>query len=628
MNAKRLIALMIAVLMLVCMFSACGDNKTDDKGSSSTGTSKPSTDDKKDDEEQTDAPDSTELYDFSWLGYGELDSTTYPLTVQGIIDGEYEVTNQFLAISKEYGLNYEINVVPSEIYANTINSLASTGDLPSAFFTRGVQGGDGMDETTLVQWIEQGMLLSCNETMKYSSGNMQRFFGEEDGAMRWAYAWCQYVDGDWYMVAQANNTAYNMDIQESDGELRVPTQIHGPYHIMYRQNWLDDLGLSMPTNPDEFYETSLAIHEGDANGNGLTDERVFMGLGDTWQYQGIGCWYGLPFQDFIEDPSDGHIEVACLCDGFVDWASYMNKLYDVNLTQVNDGGHPWRFSTYFAENNVIAWYCMTPNVRAAGVSVLGEGTDYEPMPIVTVEGYKTRMISQEAIAASYCYSARSDVDPKAFAAYVDFLYSEEVFMLAYFGVEGESYQWNDDGTITSWGGRSPNSDTKTVEDQYKNMHGVLYWCGICPLNQNGNCWIVAGMGGHYDSIADAVADDAGYKENNTTRENWMQVNNWYTDDPNVIMLNRINEYGEENINWQAYYSYMCLPTADQSNILSAYGTDLKTYILELGTKLVTGDYSLDQVDELIQNAYDTYHLQEYIDVLQENASRFMEALNG
>ncbi len=57
-----------------------------------------------------------------------------------------------------------------------------------------------------------------------------------------------------------------------------------------------------------------------------------------------------------------------------------------------------------------------------------------------------------------------------------------------------------------------------------------------------------------------------------------------------------------------------------------YRTDLDTYLLEMTTTAITGQISVDEIDEKLQYAYDTLGLQECLDVAQARYNRFLTAM--
>ena len=53
---------------------------------------------------------------------------------------------------------------------------------------------------------------------------------------------------------------------------------------------------------------------------------------------------------------------------------------------------------------------------------------------------------------------------------------------------------------------------------------------------------------------------------------------------------------------------------------------MDTYLLEMTTTAITGQISVDEIDEKLQYAYDTLGLQECLDVAQARYNRFLVAM--
>ena len=238
MNTKRILALLAALLMLVCLFAGCSNNsgKTNDGGNQGQSDDKGKTDDKQGD----DKPNTDELETITYLAYARSDNYTTWVNAESHANLDKCVENQH-----QYGFEVETSFCDPEVYTSTVTSLAAAGNLPQVFGTYGA-----IDSSTLVDWTDRGMLLSCSEVLEYSSGNMIKAFGD-DGLYDWARAKATHHDGDWYIVMITNDPARGLRITEEDGEYRVNVQLHGIYAWPIRQDWLDDLGLDMPTTPQE-----------------------------------------------------------------------------------------------------------------------------------------------------------------------------------------------------------------------------------------------------------------------------------------------------------------------------------------------------------------------------------------
>ena len=615
MNTKRILALFAALLMLVCMFSACSpDSQGDDSGNNAQS------DGNNTGNEGDDTPDEEELETITWLARAKSDNyNTWMAKPHANLDKCVE--NQHL-----YGFEVETSFVDPEVYTSTVASLAAANTLPQAFATYGA-----LDSSTIVDWTDRGMLLSCSEVIEYSSGNMIKAFGDE-GLYDWARAKATHHDGDWYIVMMTNNPARGLRITEEDGEYRVNVQLHGIYAWPIRQDWLDKLDLDMPTTPEEYYDACLMMHEQDVNGNGLNDERIIVGLGTEYQQQGPGFWYGLPYQDFFSDPTSGQVEVGMLYEGYADWATYMAQFYDNGMLYSNEGGHPWvETSNYIAENNVISWELQANSIWSNGRNNTGdENAYYKPMPIIAaVDGVKPRVLTQEATAAEWGISFNiSNCTPQTAAKFVDCIYSYEQFLLRYYGIEGMAWEYEEDGIHIDNFTTHEGYQKDDIEQQYLPSmdESWIDFLGYFPTPFFKDLWDPTAV--TYYSAQEAIDAGEPYAEGDTTREIWIanQSPAIDYDQPNWQTLNGVAEYGEKNINFAPYYDFETLPTAEEAALQAELASDLKTYIIEVGTKLIIGDYKVADLQGYIDYAYENLGLQEYLDVQQARVDRFTEAM--
>lgn len=620
---KRTLSLLMALLMLVCLFAGCATDQAKDDGKDNSGQTDGKDPDSKDpDDGGSDVPDEADIVKITWLGTGD------GINYKNAVAAEDESLRQQNAIMAKYGFEIETSWVDQEVYVSTVNSMMGAGTLTQSYSTYG-----RLDDNTIVQWIEAGLFLSCDEIMEYSTGNMIKAFGE-DGLYDWGRAKATYTDGDWYYVLITNDPERGLQLTEEDGPLRVKVQLHGIYGLMVRQDWLDDLGLAMPQTPQEYYDACVSMRTNDANENGMSDERVIIGFGSEYQYQGIGQWYGLPYLDFFSDPSSGEVEVAMLKKGYADWATYLNQFYNSQLIASGEGGHPWEDgSTFFSQNVVISWYRQANNVWTTGRSQSGDpDCNFQPLPIIAaVEGEKARIICQEATSGEFGFSFNADtITPEDAAKLVDYVYSYEMFLLFYYGVEGKAWEYEEDGVHILDYTLDPDYRKGDIENQYMPLDakesGTTWngWTAYVPNARMADLW--SPYAKTYDSPQEALDAGEPYAEGNSTAELWMTQNEVDYHQPNWVQLNNLNEWGMENINVAAYYDYETLPTAEEAAIQSEYANDLKTYLVETATKLVMGEYNVADLQSYIDYAYENLGLQEYIDVQQIRVDRFMDAM--
>ena len=614
MNTKRLVCLLIAVLMLVTLFSACAQNDTkqpsDDKGNTSDTADQGNTADTGDDGK--DNPAETEKRSIEWLGSqgGNVYATAEEARDQHF--ATYEALMD--VVTNDYNLDYKWSIIFSDAYLTTLSGYIAANTLPDMFNTREI-----LDDTTLNQLIAAGRLASVDDILEYSDGSSKGYYNTE-GQLLYLKAFATVSDGNWYYVPLPNTTASSFDFSNSKYNTRANGQIHGAYSVCVRQDWLDKCSLSMPTNTDEFFEMLKTFQEQDVNGSGSAEERYIGQLGSKFQTSGVGQWFGLPYQDFIEDPATGVIEVSCLTEGYKEFCEYMNLLYSNNLMYV-EGTHPWGNATAIGANNIAAIGMMPGNLQFWNTG--DPNSMYYPMPIVqAVEGVEPRLLVQESQAPFVGFSFAVDCDYQAAGTFMDFLCCQDTYMIFKHGIEGKAYDWNDDGSITNY----------TLDDGDLQSYGPAqtYWLAnnAFPINggHHGNIWGV--RINVYDDAQAALDAGEPYAQDFLTHEAWCEQRGVSED---VIsgaeqMLRYIVEQGKDFYHPTAYYSYTTMATPEEAAVVAQYQTELETYLLEMTTNMITGTVSTDTIDEQVQFAYDNLGFQEYINVMQSRVNRYLEAI--
>ena len=613
MNTKRLFALLIAVFMLIALFSACATDEDTNDDQANVGTNGDDTANTGNEgDDANDAPPEGEKRSIEWLG--NQGANTYA-TAEEARDNNFATYEALMdLVTEDYNLDYTWTIIYSDAYLTTLSGYIAANTLPDMFSTREI-----LDDTTMNQLIEAGRLASVDDILEYSDGSSKSYYNT-DGQLLYLKAFATVSDGNWYYVPLPNTTGSSFDFSNSKYDLRANGQIHGAYSVCVRQDWLDKLSLSMPSTTEEFHQMLLTFQEQDANGNGTADERYIGLLGSDFQTTGVGQWFGLPYTDFIEDPATGVIEVSCLTKGYKEFCDYMASLYADNLVYV-EGTHPWGNATEIGANTVAAIGMMPSNLQFWNTG--DPNSMYMPMPIVqAVEGVEPRLLIQESEAAFVGFSFSVDCDYQAAGTFMDFLTCQDTYMIFKFGIEGTAWDWNEDGTITSY----------TLDEGDLESYGSAqtYWLGnnAFPINggHHGNLWGVPQA--TYDDIDEALAAGEPYTEENQTRESWQEQHGVGSD---VIsgaeqMLLLLKEFGVDNYHPTAYYSYTTMATNEEAAIIAQYETELKTYLLEMTTNMIVGSTSTDTIDEQVQFAYDNLGLQEYINVMQARVNRYLEAI--
>ncbi len=627
MTAKRLLALLIAVFMLVALFSACSTDEggTTDEGSDAqtpgdSNTGDEATGDEGTGDEGTDDPAETDPLTLTYMGQ-ESHNWTYTYE-EAEAEGFETIAYYNDKMLEEHNLVVELDIIDNEAYKTTLSGYLASSTLDDAFLTN---NSTLMDNEVMVNSINNGLFADINDIAEFSDGTFSSMIAD-GGDFQYLKAWNTAPDGGWYYLgcADGNGTSLNLDHDDVDYIFNWP--MHTWYNLNIRYDWLEKCGLSMPTTIDEFTEALIQFQEQDANGNGAADERAFLGIGmsteQVFSHTTAG-WFGLPRANFAMNAATGEIENAVdFGDQYIAFVEFTKNLYDNQVALVGEGG-AWAYGANVA-GNYCAAQVMYPD-QLLTTQTGDEAAQYEPMPIIqAIEGVTPRMQGQSVQTANNGLAFRADVDMEAAAAYLDWLSGETFYMLLTYGIEGKAYDINDDGTVYQY---KVGVDI-TQEEDYSvgDMWHYAPWA-MFPQFQVGFAWDP--IQAEYTSIQDALDAGEPYTWKNLTIDEWKEQYanyNWRDMSPLNRFYTYLNDFGTDNIQFDLNIDFTTLSTDEETQIISMYETELTTYLSEMTTNYITGNASLDTYEEDLQFAYDNLGMQEYTDAKQARVDRFLVAM--
>ena len=91
--------------------------------------------------------------------------------------------------------------------------------------------------------------------------------------------------------------------------------------------WLDNLGLSVPTTIDEFYDVLVAFRDNDCNGNGDPDDEIPFAYSITYASPLPG-WFGTGNGVIF---MDGKVVYSEATENYKEYVKFLNKLWENNL---------------------------------------------------------------------------------------------------------------------------------------------------------------------------------------------------------------------------------------------------------------------------------------------------------
>lgn len=300
------------------------------------------------------------------------------------------------------------------------NLLMASGDLPDI-----IEGNNLQDD--FIRYGMEGAFVPLEDLIAEHAPNIQKFLDEHPYVKTFASG----PDGHMYFIPY---------IPEGG--------VAKGYFI--RQDWLDKLGLTTPTNVDELYTVLKAFAERDPNGNGLKDEIPYFSrhVGENFkdnEATRLTHFWGAKTDFFVDSQGKvnhgfvtdefktGMINVAkWYAEGLIDPEIYTRggKARDIALgNDIGGFNHDW-FGSNAAYNNSlgeqIPGFNFLPIAPPADIN--GDVWEEFNRDLVKPDGWAITAMNQHPIET---------------IKYFDFWFTEEGRRLMNFGIEGVQYDMVD-----------------------------------------------------------------------------------------------------------------------------------------------------------------------------------------
>lgn len=224
--------------------------------------------------------------------------------------------------------------------------------------------------------------------------------------------------------------------------------------VTIRKDWLDNLGLEMPTTVDEFYNVLRAFTEDDPDGNGQKDT---YGMIVTNYLAGplynLAVWMGAPNGWGLD--KDGNMAPAFMFDEFMDALKFMRDCYEKGYINQNMSSLP---SDKWNEQFLNGYSGVIIDVADRARRVAQNMQEMNPNAVVDVFGYVKKDANSEP--RSYPTSGHggfyvipspsvTNEDQLDFMLNViDKMNGEEATNLMNYGIEGVHYTVDENNYVT------------------------------------------------------------------------------------------------------------------------------------------------------------------------------------
>ncbi len=419
---KNLLALLLALAMMLTLFVGCG-GKTDSAAPASSAPEESVEAPAVPDAETPDAPveapsaeepasDVEEVSDRPEITYPLVEETATLTYWQAWPPFLNEISEpgdaaMFAKLEEVTGVHLDITAVSTENDANDFMLRCASGDL-----------------TDLIQ----------KGSTHYTGGGAKAI--EDDVLMDMLPLLEEYSVNYWNIM----NSDPNIYKKVVNDEGQVPTLI-GMYKDYYytdqgfwiRQDILDEVGKEVPTTIDELDDVLAAFKE-----HGLTDGLVVLSEGNCDLLQRA---YGADARLV-----DGKVQNAGLSDNYKEYLKKMHEYYEkgyinIDFVTYNESDTKPPQDVVLSDNAgifnedvaSIAGYYLMSNTEGFELAPLGQ------VRLKEGDTLDTGFIGVKA-ADKYSLSMSTQCsDPELAIKYMDYLFSDEGFMLANYGIEGDTY---------------------------------------------------------------------------------------------------------------------------------------------------------------------------------------------
>ncbi len=216
------------------------------------------------------------------------------------------------------------------------------------------------------------------------------------------------------------------------------------------QTWLNKAGLAMPTTAEELTEVLRVFNAKDMNGNGKTNDEIPMTFSSLWDLRFLGHAFGINANDYhVTMDENGVVSEVLTSDANRALLTWLHQLWEESLLDETgfSGLRDLNASTSNSSDkdpDVVygVMFASTP-ISLVTNNQLKEYALLEPL---TFEGKQVyRDLTGDIIRGAFAITSACE-DPAALVSWVDYLYTEEGFILAEAGAADEEFYWNDDGT--------------------------------------------------------------------------------------------------------------------------------------------------------------------------------------
>lgn len=417
-NAKKLVALLLS-LALVLSLGACGGNggsSTSSEASPSSTTEESGAAAESGDESQAETAETGEFQlpivdEPTTLSYFVADDSNAAIMTTDWNDNEF-----YQEMERRTGVHLEFEMVSSADYQTNFNLMIASGNLADMIYVGASYYAEGVDAA-----IDDGYFLDLTDLVD------------------------EYMPN--YEKVRTSDVQYELLSTTDSGRLGAVYELRqskqGPWlGLWIRQDWLDDLGLETPVTFDDYHEVLTAFK----NEKGATAPLILNFSGSDGEFGTMSG--GLNVLNSWQLDETGKVNFGPYMDAWKEYVTIMHQWYTEGLIDPDFmatdertadmakvvTGASGLFAALYTMPSVYEAASEDPNMNLAPVN-----------PPVMNEGDEGHIRLRDSYTSGNTAISADSENWEVALRWLDYLYTEEGALLANYGVEGDTFEFNEDG---------------------------------------------------------------------------------------------------------------------------------------------------------------------------------------
>ena len=444
---------------------------------------------------------------------------------------DYSLMDWYQEVARRANVEVEMELIDSSVYGDVINTrLAAGQDLPDVV---------RLSTNQAAFYADSGLFLDLTEYFEKDANYINKMF-EINPTLK---AQITTVDGNKYFLPY------------------VLTMESNERCLMINASYCEALGMKVEDikTLDDYYNYLVAVRDNDCNGNGDPSDEVpvfTLKNGGNGVNQ-LGVFFDLDITDasyFVN--ADGQVVCSYTCDAYKEFVTWLHKLYAEGLLY-NEFSSAWTDtrSALYTANQVGSSFSWISNCSGYSKLINSSWNVRADDPIMVphmIESVSGRKWTYGRDSLGVFFAITKDVPAEkaeAIFKFFDYLYSDEVGMLTWYGIEGVDY------------------DIVDGEFQFKDVYLNNEDSYLVKMGYNNDMW-------------------PGYQYDYMTKE-CPAVQKAAKEMADFILKPTVN---------------FTFKTEDEQEVINMFGTDLGTYFDENLTAFITGSRDIATWDEYVAGA--------------------------